>query len=305
MTDVSGAAGQNQNFARIAVDPTITKAIRSASQQSGVSFELMMASARLESGFQPAAKAGTSSATGLFQFTDQTWLANVQRHGAQHGLTTEAAAVVDRGGRLTVANPADRNRILGLREDPTVASALAGDFLHDVSDSLRNSLGRAPTASEVYLGHFLGANGARQILTAPKDQIAANVLPDAADANQRMFYAADGTAFTTSQFLSHLSDKVSRAFSDIGATIPSDALAMADRAPSAAPPTTIAMAKGGASHSGIAPSHSKTAPERITLASLSKILSRDGGHTSLSSPDRSHHASDVPVGALTDLISST
>ncbi len=201
---------------RVAVEPAITNAVRKASLESGSSFELLMASAQLESGFKSGAKAGTSSAAGLFQFTEQTWLETVRRHGAEHGMATEASAIVDQSGKLTTADPATRNRILSLRNDLSVASTLAGEHLRDLSSKLSAGLGRAVTAGEVYLGHFLGAHGAKQMISAPQNQIAADVLPDAARSNSTMFYAPNGTPYTAAQFLQHVQKRVSQAFADIG-----------------------------------------------------------------------------------------
>ncbi len=202
------------------IESEITSNIRKASNTSGTSFELMMASAKIESCFKSDAKASSSSASGLFQFTEQTWLDTVRHHGADHGLSQEASEIVDHCGKLTTADAGSRKRILDMRNDPSIASALAGDHMHDLSATLSTSLGRAVTAGEIYLGHFLGAHGAKQMLTAPTSQAAADVLPNAARANAGLFYAADGTPFTTGQFLRHIRDQVSAAVSGIGALNP-------------------------------------------------------------------------------------
>jgi hypothetical protein len=219
---------------RIAVDPAITSAVRKASQGSGSSFELMMASAQMESGLRPDAKSATSSAAGLFQFTEQTWLDTVRQHGAQHGMATEASAIMDQSGRLTTADPATRRRILNLRNDPSVASALAGDHMRDLSNKLSASLGRAVSSGEVYLGHFLGAHGAKQMITAPKNEIAANVLPEAARANSSLFYAQDGAPYTAGQFLQHIQKRLTQAFADIGNALHGDSAASSGVTPGGA-----------------------------------------------------------------------
>ena len=61
-------------------------AIAHASQRTGVDFSYLLAQARIESGLDPQAEARTSSASGLFQFIDQTWLSTLDRHGAALGL---------------------------------------------------------------------------------------------------------------------------------------------------------------------------------------------------------------------------
>ncbi|MEG0819994.1 MAG: transglycosylase SLT domain-containing protein, partial [Brevundimonas sp.] len=56
----------------------VEAAIRRASSTTGVDFDFLMKTARRESAMNPSARAGTSSASGLFQFIEQTWLATVK-----------------------------------------------------------------------------------------------------------------------------------------------------------------------------------------------------------------------------------
>jgi hypothetical protein len=283
--------------ARASVEPEITTAVRKASLESGSPFELMMASAQMESGLRPSAKAGASSAAGLFQFTEQTWLDTVRRHGAEHGMATEASAVIDQDGRLTTSDPATRRHILNLRNDLSVASALAGDHLRDLSNKLSAGLGRAVTSGEIYLGHFLGAHGAKQIISAPQNQIAANVLPDAARSNNPLFYASDGTPFTAGQFLQHIQKRLSQAFADIGLAAPAETGAIETAAAS----TGI----GISGHSAGSPQKIQSATEMQVMASLVEPLvqsNRDG------TKPKSHHnkfESDMPAATLTALQMTT
>src|SRR3546814_7949768 len=50
-------------------------AVQAASARTGIDFDYLVDVARVESRFDPTAKAPTSSARGLYQFTTQTWLA--------------------------------------------------------------------------------------------------------------------------------------------------------------------------------------------------------------------------------------
>src|SRR3546814_19618469 len=101
-------------------------AVQAASARTGIDFDYLVDVARVESRFDPTAKAPTSSARGLYQFTTQTWLATIDRHGASHGLGWAANAIGrDGGGRLSIADPALPQQILNLRDDPGAASTLA------------------------------------------------------------------------------------------------------------------------------------------------------------------------------------
>ncbi|MEI6419686.1 MAG: transglycosylase SLT domain-containing protein, partial [Sphingomonadales bacterium] len=67
--------------------------VQAAARHTTVNANWLMATAQLESGLNSMAAAATSSARGLFQFTESTWLAMVRRHGAGHGLGWAADAL--------------------------------------------------------------------------------------------------------------------------------------------------------------------------------------------------------------------
>src|ERR1700681_3427589 len=78
------------------VDPSrvrIAGAIKQAASTSGTSFEYLLATAKMESNFNPTASASTSSARGLYQFIDQTWLGTVKEAGTQLGYGKYADAI--------------------------------------------------------------------------------------------------------------------------------------------------------------------------------------------------------------------
>ncbi len=300
MLGIPPVAFNSTQSARASVEPSITTAIRKASLESGSPFELMMASAQLESGFRTDAKSKASSAAGLFQFTEQTWLDTVRRHGAEHGMATEASAIVDQSGKLTTTNPALRQRILNLRNDLSVASAMAGDHLRDLSNKLSTGLGRAVTTGEVYLGHFLGAHGAKEMISAPKSQIAANVLPDAARANSSLFYAPDGTPYTAGQFLQHVQKRVSQAFADIGIAAP-NGTASPTRTTQIASVATVPPTAGASGQGTTIPQRVQSASEGLVMASLVEPFIQSD---QLAAGSKAHHTkleSDMPAATLTAL----
>ena len=53
---------------------------------TGSDFHYLLGTAMRESSLKPSAQSATSSAAGLFQFVDQTWLAWSKPHGAKYGL---------------------------------------------------------------------------------------------------------------------------------------------------------------------------------------------------------------------------
>lgn len=176
----------------------VDAAIRQAATRSGVDFSYLYNQARLESSLDPNARARTSSATGLFQFVDQTWLSMIDKHGADNGLGW-AANAVRRGsnGRFYVSDPTLRRQIMDLRRNPEAASAMAAEFASDNRAHLERRLGRDTQPVDLYLAHFLGAGGATRFLRAHEaspNASAAATFPDAARANRSIFFKRDGSA---------------------------------------------------------------------------------------------------------------
>ncbi|MBK1656693.1 lysozyme family protein [Paracraurococcus ruber] len=272
--EAAGAA-RTEQLGRYTASTQVISALRSASAATGIGFQTLAAKAAVESGFRADAQARTSSARGLFQFIDQTWLSMVQRKGAEHGLGEEAAAIIrGAGGRLTVADPAQRSRILALRDDPEISARMAGEYLRDVSDSLTPTLGRRPDAAELYLGHFLGPGGARQALqalAADPNQPASGVLPDAAAANPTLFRAADGSPLSLAGFMQGIRSRLDRAYAEIGATPPQGPLAFQPGTPEAAQGLSIAL---GAATS--TPARVAHGAEQAMTATLAKVFNRLG-----------------------------
>ena len=164
----------------------VVSTIRQVAATQNVDFRYLLNQARVESGLDPRAKAATSSATGLFQFTASTWLDMVKRHGDKVGLASEAQSL-----RSRTANPADRTQILDLRNEPQTATALAAHYAADNGRALAAAGHKTVGPTELYLAHFLGSAGATTFLNGLRDNPlapAAGALPAAASANAGVFY---------------------------------------------------------------------------------------------------------------------
>src|SRR5688500_18581466 len=188
----------------------VVSAIRQASAQTGVDFSYLMQKASAESSFNPEAQASTSSARGLFQFIDQTWLETLHRHGEAHGLGKAASLITrDSKGELEVKDPAFREEILAMRDNPRIASIMAAELAKDNQTSLEQSLGREVGNAEMYMAHFLGAGGAARFLATLDDNPhlkADNVVPAAANANRSVFYE-NGKSLTVNEVYAHFAEK--------------------------------------------------------------------------------------------------
>ncbi|QTC92055.1 transglycosylase SLT domain-containing protein [Brevundimonas goettingensis] len=184
----------------------VEAAIRRASTATGVDFDFLMKTARRESAFNPSAQARTSSAAGLFQFIEQTWLSTVKQSGAKHGYGQYADLIHQgRDGRWRVEGSA-RNVVMDLRFDPQAASSMAAELTASNAAYLRGRTGQEPGAGDLYAAHFLGPAGAARLMEAMKSNpgaSAASMFPDAAQANRSIFYR-DGRSATVAEVHANL-----------------------------------------------------------------------------------------------------
>ncbi len=189
----------------------IVKALSSASQKTGADFEYLLRTAERESGLKPQAKASTSSAAGLFQFIEQTWLDLVKRHGDKVGLEGLAGHIhTDSRGRHIVPDQAQKAEILALRYDVNVSSFMAGKLTRESQHQLERGLDRDVRPGELYLAHFLGAQGAVKFINASASEpqaLAADQFPSAAKANKSIFYKRGGESRTMEEVYTILTKK--------------------------------------------------------------------------------------------------
>src|SRR4051812_10219511 len=228
------------------IDPSrarVAGAIKQAASTTGASFEYLLATAKMESNFDPAARASTSSARGLFQFIDQTWLGTVKEAGSQLGYGNYADAITkSSSGSYSVSDPAARRAILKLRDDPAASSAMAGVLTQSNSFKLTGKIGRRPTDGELYMAHFMGVGGAAKLIANAEDNprvSGARLFPNAAAANRSIFYERGGRARSVSEVYSVLTQRYASA-----ANSPATRMAMA--AVGVTPASKVAVAAAAA-----------------------------------------------------------
>jgi hypothetical protein len=204
-TNATAAAGVDPSRVRIA------GAIKQAASTTGTSFEYLLATAKMESDFNPKAGASTSSAHGLYQFIEQTWLGTVKEAGSLFGYGQYANAITrSSSGSYSVSDPAARTAIMKLRDDPDAASSMAAVLTQSNSFKLTGKIGRRPTDGELYMAHFMGVGGAAKLISNAEDNpqaSAARLFPNAAAANRSVFFDRSGRARTVSEVYSVLTSR--------------------------------------------------------------------------------------------------
>lgn len=196
---------------QIASASNVTGAIRKASLITGTNFQYLLAAAKVESNLNPSAKAPTSSAGGLFQFIDQTWLGTLKESGAELGYGRYANAIGrNEAGKFVVADPAMHREIMNLKHDPTANAVMAGAFTQSNAAYLKERLGRDATEGELYIAHFMGAGGAAKLIGQAESTPgarAADAFPNAARANRSIFFDSNGRARNFAEVAQRLSGR--------------------------------------------------------------------------------------------------
>lgn len=163
-------------------------ALRKASATGGVDYATLYALAGTESNFNANAKAGTSSAAGMFQFTEGTWKYMTTKLYPQYGYTA-----------------ADRF-------DGEKSGVMAALYVKDIGKTLEKGTGKKPTIGDIYLGYFMGPGGAVQFIKAMDKNpqaLSSEVFPKEAAANKNLFFNKDGTPMTLADTYAKLTGRIS------------------------------------------------------------------------------------------------
>jgi hypothetical protein len=267
----------------------VAGAIRKAAQATGTSFDYLLATARVESGLDAGVTTRSSTAGGLFQFLDQTWLETLKQAGSAFGYRNYADAISrTASGRYVVGDPKLRDEIMRLRRDPTANALMGGVFTRENLAVLSSQLGRRPSESELYIGHFFGPYSAAKAIATAKANPGANavgIFPAAARANRSVFFDKQGHARNIAEVCTKLARRYQAARAETGGlVIPGTQAAMAAARPAAPPSvrpddpaaaTTISMT-AFADTAGAAPATRETAPLPSTPSDLFHSLFQTG-----------------------------
>lgn len=175
--------------------------------EAGMDPRYLVRLAQRESNFDPFAVAGTSTAFGLFQFTENTWLCSLKEFGP--GLGVSGAEAIWRNGRgvCETSRRGERSRLLALRSDASLSTKVAAAFSRKNYRVLFSEFGRRPTATELYVLHFFGEDAGLRFLEnyALRPSLPAFPLtPAAAASNSSIFFTSGGRPRTVGEVFDRL-----------------------------------------------------------------------------------------------------
>ncbi len=176
----------------IEIPKKIEIALAKASKATGTDFDYLLQTAMRESSLNTDARAQRSTATGLFQFIESTWLQTLKEEGSKLGLEKFSSQISKNSfGNYVVSNPVTKAKILDLRKDPEVSAMVAGAYAQRNEDYIETKIGRKPSTGEVYIAHFLGAKDAARLIQLVQMQPnakAAKYFSAAAAKNHGIFF---------------------------------------------------------------------------------------------------------------------
>lgn len=203
---------KDASFSAIENDPLDRKSIATLilliAKEDGMDPAYLLHLAKRESNLNAAASSPMSTAKGLFQFTENTWLCSVRTFGPAFGVTDSDKISLKRQGSCTVENQNVRDRLLSMRSNPKVSTQIAAAFSVQNYRILATTFGRTPNSTELYVLHLLGQRDGIRFLMAVRStplMPAFEITPVGAMANRKIFYTSDNRP----KFVSEIYDELS------------------------------------------------------------------------------------------------
>lgn len=208
-------------------DPALIDNIYSAANTAKINVELLLIKAMIESDLGRITVSKTSTARGVFQYIEPTWLVLMKRYGAIIGYEQQANAITINAQTLNPevkeGSAFNREEILDLRYNAHISALIKSYQIRDESKSLafyKNS--DNINATDHYIAHMLGLPRARSFyehLGTNSGIILATSKTDpftqAAKFNPAFFYDHKGNALSANGAYQKFHDKVSARYDQL------------------------------------------------------------------------------------------
>ena len=205
------------------LDDDTVWAIQLASHRTKISTDYLIVTAYMEAHFDANARSSTSSAAGMYQFIDSTWLQLMAEHGHDYGWAGYADEIAcTSSGHCRYKGRDGLTKVMDLRYDSMTATFLSAEFARSNKGDMERALGRKVEDAELYLAHFLGAPGAVTLIQAKEagsSKTAAALFPGAADANRSLFYRSRRHALSCGEFYDAMQARWNKARREVAALI--------------------------------------------------------------------------------------
>ena len=194
------------------------------SRNTGVDFKLLVVTAMIESDLGRMTISSSSSARGIYQFIEPTWLVLMKRYGERIGYKAYADMIEinkkTRQPQVTHGGIIMRQKILDLRYNKRIASLVKAYQIKDeerVLKSFKN--GQNINITDHYIAHMLGLSLARtfyQLKQSESAVILSNLknrkFHEAISLNRSFFYNANGSGLNASDAYGQFEKKIATKF---------------------------------------------------------------------------------------------
>ncbi|PCI57085.1 MAG: hypothetical protein COB36_02105 [Alphaproteobacteria bacterium] len=205
-------------------DPSLIDDIYEASTVTHIDFELLIITAMIESDLGRVTKSSTSSARGIFQYIEPTWLVLIKRYGSRIGqgdytnsITINAESYLPEiasDSQFTIKD------ILTLRDNTKIASLIKAYQLKDEAKIVaKYKAGQRINATDHYIVHMLGLSQAHTFYALLKNEssnILANLeskgFKEAMRLNPTFFYNAQNKALSAADAYIQFHHKISQQY---------------------------------------------------------------------------------------------
>ncbi|PCJ02649.1 MAG: hypothetical protein COB14_01435 [Alphaproteobacteria bacterium] len=205
-------------------NPSLINDIYDASITTQTDFELLLITAMIESDLGRVTKSSTSSARGIFQYIEPTWLILIKRYGVRIGKKTYADTIeintesylpeMIRHSQFT------KKDVLDLRNNTKIASLIKAYQLKDEAKIVaKYKAGQRINATDHYIVHMLGLSQARTFYALLRNE-SSNILTnlnnkgfkEAIRLNPTFFYSAQNKALGATEAYTQFHRKVSQQY---------------------------------------------------------------------------------------------